>query len=596
MILSAFLPLASLAVISLFAMMGAAAAPNTVRGSSLTARIGLGFALFPLIVVAPLYFTTSFLPSALIAIALAAVGTRKIRLTMPKTTAEKLFWVAVAANLLLLSYGTARNAGLGDHDPYEHAMAVSYLFETGSLIPAPHAWMELSTLDPYPPGYDASAAALSKAFGSVALGLRVWAIVCAGMFPVAVRFFTRSIGLGVRSSAVAGAVAVLLTPAPTHFAWTHTLGISLTLIAVASLALTLQHRRWTPVAGLALAALGLSATSDIIYSAVLLVPVAWRVVVMRKGARLVTAMALSILIASPWIFHFAARTAETGLGKPLGHWALFREHYDSPDARRSPWHKQLRGNARPYEMREFLAPFWSNYFNIPVGLPAAAFIPALAGLALWGRRKGVWWPVWGMMLMLVAVQGERLPVEFFPHRAWTYLAVFTALGFAVFMEWIFLRKVPSRQIKAALVVVALLSFGHSTAVRARMELVQWGNEVFTGTAQRDGYYGLLKILNGEKTYPFTGGIRYGYVPAMGGRVTFWEDKELAADDLVSRHKFAEALAPLREAGYRYFVLDATLDIRLGEGAMVEARQALAARTDLRLVLSGEGFALFVANN
>ncbi|MBI5179410.1 MAG: hypothetical protein HZA04_09165 [Nitrospinae bacterium] len=583
----------ALFLFALFACAGAAVAPRTVRGQPLYARIAVGFALFPVLCVVPLYAAHSFIPSFLILLILAAIGIGRVRFNLPGTPAERLFWAAMAANLLLLAYGVSAHPGLGDHDPYEHAMGASYLYETATLFAKEDVWRDFATLDPYPPGYDASSAALASLAGSVGHGLRLWGLICAAAFPVAVRFFARGMGLSERSSALAGCISVLLPPSPTHFAWTHTMGIGLALSAAGGAAMALQHRKWMLPAGLALAGLGLSATSDALYALALFAPAVWRAAGGGKLPRAALVLGIALLVSAPWIVHVGKRFAEAGPLKFTRDDTRIRGHYDVPPETPRPWYKEHRGNARPYGADEFFLPRWKNNFNIPVGLPAAAFLPALAGCLLWWRRKRVAWLGVLMAVMLVAVQGERLPAEYFPHRAWTYLAVFSAIGCAVF-----LRYGPSLSRMAATIaaIVAFASFGHSAAVRIRMESMQWGNEAFQNEAQRDGYYRLLSTLHGEKTWPFAGDIRFGHVSAMGGRVTFWDEKERAADLFVARGKYEEATGLLIDAGYRFFVLDSTVDLRHGAGTGEKIYRALAMRGDMRPLSVGPGFALFAVTD
>ena len=581
-------------LLAAFALIGAAVVPSTVRGGCAYTRMAAGFAAFPILCVAPLYFSDSFIPTLTLTSLLIAAGLWKTRLRMPSSTPNVLFWIAVAANLLLLAWGTWSHTGLGDHDPYEHAMGVSYIFETGSIFPKGNDWMDFATLDPYPPGYDACAAALARLTGSVAFGLRLWAILCAAMFPMAVRFFARASGLSERSSAVAGMVALFLPSAPTHFAWTHTMGISLTLVAAGSVWLLPHSRRWAPAGGMALAALALSASSDIFHSLFFLIPATTAVVREKRFARAIAAVAIALLLCGYWGLHAYERISSMGTetlrSATPKHFSTTRTHFDPPQEAQEPWYKKHHGNARPYEAAEFLVPNWKNYFNAPVGLPAAAFIPGVAGLILLFYRRRAVWPLAVFALLMVAVQGERLPAEFFPHRIWSYLAVMVAIGCAAFLRYGNFR--PGRAVAVIMALLVFLSLGHSVAVRVRMESLQWINEIFTTQDQRDGYYRISETLRGEKIFPFAGGIRFGHVPAMGGRVTFWGESERAAAGLLEQRKFGEAIDTLKKAGYHYLILDSTINLRLGANTMAELYRTMAARPDYRVLSAGDDFTLF----
>lgn len=583
--------IAAVTLTALFALIGSAVAPRGPTSAPLASRMALGFAVFVFLCVFPLYFVETWAVTLACAMALALLGLRRFRWRRPANAAEIVFWSAFLLNLLLLAWGTAKNPGLGDHDPYEHAMAASWLYETANIFPPAEIASALATLDPYPPGYDAAASAISSVAGGVANGLRIWAIVSAAMFPLAVRFFARAVGFSARTAAIAGAVCVLLPPAPTHFAWTHTAAFPLTLVGAGALALCARNWRWLVPAAVALAAYGFTATSEIIYGVFLFLPVAWRIFSEKRSAFPLAAVGLSLALFSGWGVHVAKKLSEGEALKPPAHYFTLRAHYNTEGEGR-PWYNKHRGNARPYGADEFFVPRRANNFNIPVGLPAAVTIGALAGFYFLWRRKGIVWPAALFAFFLVAVQGERLPVEFFPHRAWTYLALLCAIGFAHAAVELLRRKKTGDLIAAALAVFALASFAHSGWVRARVELAPWGNEIFTGDAQRDGYYGLPSVLRNEKAWPVTGGIRHGYVSAFGGRSLFWGGPERSADSAFEKGDVSSALKSLEEAGYRHLILDSTADLRFGEGAANRIGQGIMTSGRWRIADRRDAFALF----
>lgn len=570
----------------LFALAGAALAPGLPSGRSWTARTGIGASLFVFLAVFPHFFINNFTVTFGAYFLVALAGLRSVSFKPPRRFSAQLFWWLALANLLLLVYSTSRNPGLGDHDPYEHAMGISYIFETGSIFPGAEEGAVLGTLDPYPPGFDTAAAALAKFFGSVADGIRIWGIVAAALFPLAVRFFTRSFGASGMVADLAGAFVVLLPSAPTHFAWTHTLALSMGLFAAGALMQTVKNVKWTQVTAVSLAAFGLTATSEIIYSLPLFLVAAAMAMHRRRFVAPVLAVTISLLLFSGWGMHLVQHDKEGRMRSMTpSRFAVQRTFHDAPEESR-PWYREHRGNARPYAAWEFVVPPWKNYFNIPVGFPAALFLPALWGFwMLW--RRGTQWPALCFIFYLVMAQGERLPAEFFPHRAWSYLAVLVAFG-AAYTARIYRARAPY----ALFVIFAALSIGHAVAVRGRIELAAWGNEVFSFEGERDAYYALPDILRNQKTYPVAGGVRFGYVPAFGGRVPFWEPAERHAQISFKDGNDAAAIAALEKAGYRHIVIDSAAEISLGEGSFERIGRSLASDPDWKLSRRTDGFALF----
>lgn len=580
-----FLLAATGGLLVLFALAGAALAPSLPSGRSWAARTGIGASLFVFLSVFPHFFMNGFAVTFGAFFLVALAGLRSVSFKPPLRFSARLFWCLVLVNLLLLSSSAARNPGLGDHDPYEHAMGVSYIFETGSIFPGADGNAVFGTLDPYPPGYDAAAAAVAKFYGSVADGIRIWAIVAAALFPLAVRFFARSFGASGMVANLAGAFALLLPPAPTHFAWTHTLALSLGLFAVGALMQTAGNAKWTPVAAVSLAAFGLTATSEIIYSLPLFLAVAAIAAYRRKLAAPLLAVAVSLLLFSGWGMHLLQRHDGGMRSMTPSGFNIQRTFHDPPKEAR-PWYREHRGNARPYAAWEFLAPPWKNYFNIPVGFPAALFLPALWGFwLLW--RRGIRWPAFCFAFYMVMAQGERLPAEFFPHRAWSYLALLVAIG-AAYTASVYRAKIPH----ALLIAFIALSIGHAVAVRGRIELAAWGNEVFSHQGEKEAYYSLAGILKNQKTYPVAGGARFGYIPAFGGRIPFWEPAERNAQALFARGNDAAAITALEEADYRHIVIDSAVDITLGGGSAERISRSLTSNPNWRLKRQADGFALF----
>lgn len=580
-----FLLAAASGLLVLFALAGAALAPSLLSSRSWAARTGIGASLFVFLSVFPHFFVTGFAVTFGAFFLVALAGLSSVSFKPPGRFSTRLFWCLAMANLLLLTYSAARNHGLGDHDPYEHAMGISYIFETGSIFPGTEKGAVLGTLDPYPPGYDAAAATVAKFYGSVADGIRIWCIVAAALFPLAVRFFARSLGASGAVANLAGAFVLLLPPAPTHFAWTHTLALSLGLFAAGALMQTVRNAKWTPVAAVLLAAFGLTATSEIIYSLPLFLAVAAIAAHRRKLAAPLAAVAVALLLFSGWGMHLLQRH-NGGLQSmtPSG-FNIQRTFHDPPREAR-PWYREHRGNARPYAAWEFLAPPWVNYFNIPVGFPAALFLPALLGFwLLW--RRGIRWPALCFVFYMVMAQGERLPAEFFPHRAWSYLALLVAFG-AAYTARAYHAKAPY----ALLVVFAVLSIGHAVAVRGRIELAAWNNEVFSFEKEKEAYYSLPGILKNQKTYPVAGGVRFGYIPAFGGRIPFWEPAERNAQSFFAWGDDAVAIAALEGAGYHYIVIDSAVEIALGAGSAERVFRSLTSSPNWRLERQADGFALF----
>lgn len=581
-----FLLSATGGLLVLFALAGAALAPGIPSGRSWAARIGIGASLFVFLSVFPHFFLKGFTVTFGAFFLVALAGLRSVSFNPPRRFSAKLFWGLASANLLLLVFSAARNHGLGDHDPYEHAMGISYIFETGSIFPGAEEGAVLGTLDPYPPGYDAAAAALAKLSGSVAVGMRIWSIAAAALFPLAVRSFARSFGAAGMAANLAGACALLLPSAPTHFAWTHTLALSLGLFGAGALMQTAKDAKWMPVAAVSLAAFGLTATSEILYSLPLFIAAAAIAAHRGKVVAPALAVAVSLLLFSGWGMHLLQHGKDGNMRSMTpGRFAAQRTFHDAA-AEPRPWYREHRGNARPYAAWEFFVPPWKNYFNIPVGLPAALFIPALWGFwLLW--RRGIPWPALCFVFYMAMAQGERLPVEFFPHRAWSYLALLVAFG-AAYTAWRYRFKAPY----AILVLVAALSIGHAVAVRGRIELAAWGNEIFSFEGERDGYYSLPDILQNQKAYPAAGGVRFGYIPAFGGRVPFWEPAERTAQTFFARGNDASAIAALEKAGYRHIIIDWESEISLGAGSFERIRRALVSTPNWRLTRHTDGFALF----
>lgn len=580
-----FLLIAAGGLIVLFALAGAALAPYLPSGRSWAARTGIGACLFVFLSVFPHFFMTGFAVTFGAFLLMALAGLRSVSFKPPFRFSARLFWCLALANLLLLAYSAALNPGLGDHDPYEHAMGISYIFETGSIFPGADGGAVLGTLDPYPPGYDAAAATVAKLSGSVADGIRIWCIVAAALFPLAVRFFARSFGASGMVANLAGAFVLLLPPAPTHFAWTHTLALSLGLFAAGGLMQTVKNAKWVPAAAVSLAAFGLTATSEIAYSLPFFFTVAAIAAHRRKLAAPLLAVAVSLLLFSGWGMHLYQRHDGGTRSMTPSRFNIQRTFHDAPEEAR-PWYREHRGNARPYAAWEFFAPPWKNYFNIPFGFPAAIFLPALWGLwLLW--RRGIRWPALCFAFYMVMAQGERLPAEFFPHRAWSYLAPLAALG-AAYTAWIYRGRTPY----ALLVVFAVLSIGHAVAVRGRIELAAWGNEVFSYPGEKEAYYSLPDILKNQKTYPVAGGTRFGYIPAFGGRIPFWAPAERNAQALFARGNDADAIAALEGAGYRHIVIDSAVEISLGAGSAKRIFSALTSNPNWRMARQADGFALF----
>ncbi len=580
-----FLLAAAGGLLVLFALAGAALASPLPSARSWAARIGIGASLFIFLSVFPHFFINGFTVTLGAFLLVALAGLRWVSFKPPLRFSARLFWCLALANLLLLAFSAAHNNGLGDHDPYEHAMGISYIYETGSIFPGADDRAVFGTLDPYPPGYDAAAATVAKFFGSVADGIRIWSIVAAALFPLAVRFFARSLGLSGAVANLAGAFVLLLPPAPTHFAWTHTLALSLGFFAAGALMQTVRNTKWTPATAVSLAAFGLTATSEIIYSLPLFFAVMSIAVHRRKLAAPVAAVAVSLLLFSGWGIHLFNYNDGGVRAITFSGFNIQRTHYDALREAR-PWYREHRGNARPYAAWEFLAPPWINYFNIPVGFPAALFIPSLWGFwLLW--RRGIFWPAACFVFYLLMAQGELLPVEFCPHRAWSYLALLVAFG-AAYTAWRYRGRTPH----VLLTAIFALSIGHAVAVRGRIELAAWGNEVFSFQGEKDAYYSLPDILKNQKTYPVAGGTRFGYIPAFGGRTTFWKPAEKNAQSLFMLKNDAAAVAALEGADYRHIVIDSEADLTLGAGSSERIFASLASNSNWRLVNRADGFALF----
>ncbi len=458
-------------------------------------RIGIGAAALILtamllnILSVPLDWKV-FLALALLAPAVYLARNLK-KLQAPKPSLRKSD-VAVFAVLLIFlgslymyASGAFSYPWLEDDDPWSHSSGVKYVSVEKTLDQSPYRGFQY--MNPYPPAYDFILALMHQTESSLSWTMKFFNALIVSLSLVFFYFFakefTRSSGKALFATAVLAAVPAYQS----HFIWAPSLAMMLFPVALYSLEMIKNDKRWKWAAAVAIGAMLVSHPT---HSLTLFAMIAIYILVKlaaEKDVKTYAAAGIGGVAASlswwgvTWKSFFKANIVPItqSIGQPVAENAGFFAKIlgNMPKV----FNKWSGTASRPYTLQDFFVASSNNMINNPIGFGIIACILAIIGLAFaavriaklakgskFVNRENAYLIITLLWLVLTFVIVNNLtfnlPLGFYAFRTWMILAVPVAILAAEGLWGIFsllplLKLDKTAMVFAKIAVVAVVILG-----------------------------------------------------------------------------------------------------------------------------------------
>ncbi len=419
------------------------------------------------------------------------------KLKAPKPSLRKSDIAALAVLLIFLgslymyASGAFSYPWLEDDDPWSHSSGIKYVSVEKTLDQSPYRGFQY--MNPYPPAYDFMLALMHQTTSSLNWTMKFFNALIVSLsllfFYFFAKEFTGSGGKAVFATAVLAAVPAYQS----HFIWAPALAMMLFPVALYSLEMIKQDKKWKCVAAVAIGALLVShPTHSLTLFAMIAIYLLVKIIA-EKDIKTYAAAGIGGVVASlswwgvTWKSFFKANIVPStqSVGQPVAESAglLAKILGNIPKV----FNKWSGTASRPYTFQDFFVASSNNMINNPIGFGIVVCILAIIGLAFAVLRiaklaKGkrfvnrenaylIITLVWFVLTFVIVNNLTfNLPLGFYAFRTWMILAVPVAIiaaeglwGLFLLLQFFRLEKNAAFFAKIAVIAVILAGLWFTSA-------------------------------------------------------------------------------------------------------------------------------------
>ncbi len=485
-------------------------------------------------------------------------------------------------SLYMYASGAFSYPWLEDDDPWSHASGVKYVSVEKTLDQSPYRGFQY--MNPYPPAYDFILALMHQTESSLSWTMKFFNALIVSLsllfFYFFAKEFTRSSGKALFATAALAAVPAYQS----HFIWAPALAMMLFPVALYSLEMIKNDKRWKWAAVIATGAMLVSHPT---HSLTLFAMIAIYLLVKsiaEKDIKAYAAAGIGGIAASlswwgaTWKSFFKANIVPStqSVGQPVAESAglLAKILGNIPKV----FNKWSGTASRPYTFQDFFVASSNNMINNPVGFGIVASILALIGLASavvriaklakgskFVNRENAYLIITLLWFFLTFVIVNNLtfnlPLGFYAFRTWMILAVPVAIiaaeglwGLFAALSALRLEKTAAAFAKIALVAMILAGLWFTSAEQKyELNTRQWyySGAFWTSPDEMQAYIWMKTLPADTKVFSF---LSDDQVTGMDKLSCGW-CKEVAEYRKTGFNDTAkETAAWMKSNGYEYVVI------------------------------------------
>ena len=548
-------------------------------------RIGIGLGVIPILGVflnlvhIPLHWIVFLLLSIAAPIYFLfkkkdKINFSKIRFPKPnllKIKKSNLYILVVFLLFFILLYVMVKGSfvypWLEDGDSWSHAVAAKYIAIKHTFTGQTPDFYISHYMSPYPPGYSIVMGILHQTSSSIYWTLKFFNALIISLIIFFFYFFMIEFTNNKKKSLFSTFAFFAIPCYLSHFIWSVTLAHVLLFPTFYALTLIKKDKKWTFVSIVLIASIMVSQPSSAFVFGILF-GLYWvvRCLVEKKFLKCVFAAGLLGLLLSG--LYWGVMLYNLGYNDTLLGLGLKSKNLGSP----LNLMKAHGSASRIYTFNDFFITKTTNMINNPVGI--GAFLCILTFVALIAisfkyktilKEENHWLLIslaW-LAFTFIAVNGERLPYQFFTFRFWAFLAIpiciLTSEGLEFLIKIARKIKISSSIVVIIVVIGVLLTSGYQ---KYTVNTAIWPFQDFTSMEEMQSYLWLKNLPIDTRVLP----LCFNDFSVIGlDKMSYrWEPAVRNFKDEAINKTSADINSFLKRWGYEYIVIDAHCIEKFGQ--------------------------------
>ncbi len=436
--------------------------------------VGVGLAALPLLLwIVRLFFPIKWYVIFAVVLALFLLRQKYCCNISPKLQApssKPLLVIFIAAiHFAVFTYGAFQYSYLEDSDPLHHAVGAWQVARTGSTVSGRY-------LEPYPPFYDILMGLIVQLTGDAVITLK---IVNALIVSLGILFAYYAVREFVGSSAAVWASFILavLPSYLSHFIFAASWALTIFWPVLYLLGKTIHNPKIWPFLGIAASGIFLVQP---ISAAVFFLFYLLFIIFQKQKCHFLKALLLAIFLAGTYWGYELSVFGYSGIASHLG----FNMVYAPGDT----------SEGKIYGIQDFILTTTNTRVDAPTGWGIMTTILLAASIFFQMPKWSTAWIIAGIIL----IEGNILPIHFWPHRMWQYAAIPVAIIAGISAHNVCLRFKKYKTV-AILIAIGLVVSAGIPKLLINTNIWQRGPE-WASYNEANGYSTLQKLGPGLRVF------------------------------------------------------------------------------------------------